>query len=208
MAEIHEGGCLCGAVRYQVTDEPFWAGVCHCTFCKKRTGSAFSLEAYFDESAVQTKSGALKTYEFRSDESNRWLKTEFCSTCGTTVSFITEFFPGSRLIAVGTFDDPNWIEPEVHVWTRSAAHWMAFPADVPVFETVPQIDVASFVAENFPPHLHGQNCPECAFADLSRLPVCCAQRDLHVLRPVNDRVLFLQCLNPRCNKQALVPKKS
>lgn len=86
MAEIHEGGCLCGAIRYQVTGEPYLAGVCHCTLCKKRTGSPLGIATYFDASAIQIKSGALKTYEYRSDESARWLKTEFCSTCGTTVS--------------------------------------------------------------------------------------------------------------------------
>ena len=208
MADQHEGGCLCGAVRYQVTDEPYWAGVCYCTFCKKRTGSAFAVGAYFDESAVQIKSGALKTYEYRSDESHRWLKLEFCSTCGTTVSWTTEFFPGARAIAVGTFEDPNWVKPAMHIWTRSAARWMAFPADVPVFETALQIDVAGFVVENFPPHEHGENCPECALADLSAMPVCCAQRDLHVLVQAGDRVLFVQCLNPSCNKQTLVAKKS
>ena len=208
MADEHEGGCLCGAVRYRVTDEPYLAAVCHCTNCQKISGSAFRIAAYFEESAVQIKSGALKTYEFRSDESDRWLKTEFCSTCGTTVSWTAEAFPGSRGISGGTFDSPNWIKPAMHTWTRSAAHWMAFPADVPVFETGRQIDVTAFVAEKFPPHVHGENCPECADADLSRLPVCCARRDLHVLVPANDRVLFVQCLNPSCNKGALVPKKS
>jgi hypothetical protein len=208
MAEMHEGGCLCGAVRYRVTGEPDLAGVCHCTLCKKRYGSVLGVSAYFDESAVQIKSSALKTYEDRSDESNRWLKLEFCPTCGTTVSWTMELFPGARGIAVGTFDNPNWIAPRVHFWTRSAMHWMAFPADVAVFETVPQIDAAGFVADSFPPHVHGENCPECAFADLSRLVVCCEQRDLHVLAPASDRVLFVQCLNPTCNKQALVPKRS
>jgi hypothetical protein len=69
------------------------------------------------------KSGAHKTYEFRSDESNRWLKSGFCSNCGTTVSWTAEIFPGSRGIHVGTFDDPNWIKPAAHFWTRSAMHW-------------------------------------------------------------------------------------
>jgi hypothetical protein len=68
MADEHEGGCLCGAVRYRVTDEPYLAGVCHCTLCNKRTGSAVGVATYFDEPAVLIKSGALKTYEFRSDE--------------------------------------------------------------------------------------------------------------------------------------------
>jgi hypothetical protein len=93
MAENHEGGCLCGAVRYSVKDEPYTALVCHCTSCKKRTGSALGVATYFDESAVQIKRGAHKTYQYRSDESNRWLKLEFCSNCGTTVSWTAEFFP-------------------------------------------------------------------------------------------------------------------
>jgi hypothetical protein len=109
MAKIHKGGRLCRAVRYQVTDEPYLAAVCLCTGCQKNRGSALRVAAYFDESAVHIKSGALKSYEFRSDESNRWLKTEFCSTCGTTFSWTAEALPGPRGISVGTFDDPNWI---------------------------------------------------------------------------------------------------
>lgn len=60
MAEIHEGGCLCGAVRYRVTDEQYLAGVCYCNQCKKCTGSALGVATYFDESAVHLKGGALK----------------------------------------------------------------------------------------------------------------------------------------------------
>ena len=135
MAEIHEGGCLCGSVRYRVVGDPILAGVCHCTFCKRRTGTAFGTSAYFDEAAVQSTGGVLKTYEYRSDESNRWLKTEFCPTWGTTVTWTGEALPSARAIAVGTFDDPNWIKPQLHLWARSALHWMVFPADVPIFKT-------------------------------------------------------------------------
>ena len=135
MAEIHEGGCLCGRVRYRVLGNPNRAGVCHCTSCKRRTGSAFGISAYFDEASVQITSDVLKTYEYRSDESNRWIKTEFCPTCGTTVTWTLEARPGVRGIAAGTFDDPNWIKPELHAWTRSALNWMVFPADVEILET-------------------------------------------------------------------------
>jgi hypothetical protein len=135
MAEIHEGGCLCGSVRYRIVGNPIIAGVCHCTLCKRRTGSAFGMSAYFDEAAVEITRGGLKTYEYRSDESNRWVKTEFCPTCGTTVTWTGEPIPGRRGIAVGTFDDPNWIKPQRHAWTRSALRWVVFPADVEVFET-------------------------------------------------------------------------
>ncbi len=133
MAEIHEGGCLCGKVRYRVIGNPNWATVCHCTSCKRRTGSAFTVAAHFDESSVFT-TGALKSYEFRSDESNRWVKLEFCPNCGTTVTCTAKVAPGSRSITLGTFDDPNWIKPFAHFWTRSALHWVVFPPDVEVFK--------------------------------------------------------------------------
>lgn len=208
MADIHEGGCLCGNVRYRVAAEPNLTGVCHCTLCKRRTGSAIGISAYFDESAVQIITGVMNTYESRSDESNRWVKSEFCPTCGTTVTWTGELFPGARGIAVGTFDDPNWIKPLAHFWTRSALHWMAFPADAQVFETIPQIDLAARLSANFPPHTHGGDCPECVtLTDLSRLATCCEKRDLHVLAHATDRVLFVECLNPKCNKQAIVSKR-
>jgi hypothetical protein len=93
MTDIHESVCLCGAASYRVTDEPCWAGICHCTFCQKSTGSAFAVAAYFGESSVRIKSGALRTYEYRSDESYRWLNLEFCSTCGTNCDMDNRIFP-------------------------------------------------------------------------------------------------------------------
>lgn len=130
MPQTHEGGCLCGAVRYRVVREPTMAGVCHCNFCKRGTGSAFRVAAWFDQAAVEVTHGVLKVYEYSSDESNRWIKLEFCPTCGTTVTYTAQWVPGIRGIRAGTFDDPNWIKPAVHVWTRSALRWIVLPPDV------------------------------------------------------------------------------
>jgi hypothetical protein len=108
MAEIHEGGCLCGAVRHSVVGDTLIDGVCHCTFCKRRTRSAFGMYAYFDERVVEIKSGVLKTYEYRSDESHLWLKTEFCPTCGTTMTGTAE------VLSRGTYDcRGNFRRPEL-----------------------------------------------------------------------------------------------
>ena len=52
---------------------------------------------------------------------------------------------------------------------------MVLPTDVTVLESTPQIDAAGFVAEHFPPHVHGENCPACVLADLPGLVVCCEQ---------------------------------
>ena len=134
MSEIHEGGCLCRTIRYRVTGNPLRVGACHCTFCQRRTGSAFGISVFFDEQNVASMGDGLTTYEQRSDESNLWLRLHFCNRCATTVMWTLEKFPGVCIITGGTFDDPNWFMIDRHVWTRSAQHWVVFPQDAPRFE--------------------------------------------------------------------------
>lgn len=131
-AEIHEGGCLCGAVRYKVKAAPVIGTVCHCRFCQRRTGSAFAAMGYFREEDVEL-SGKLAMYEHRSDESGRWLRIEFCPACGTPVTHTAELRAGLRGIGVGTFDQPGWFRHDRHVWTRSKHDWVAVPGDVSAF---------------------------------------------------------------------------
>jgi len=74
MENVYEGGCVCGAVRYRARGEPAIAAVCHCRFCQRRLGSAFSTVAYFEEPNVEVLQGHVSEYEHRSDESGRWLR--------------------------------------------------------------------------------------------------------------------------------------
>ena len=134
MQEIHEGGCLCKAVRYRVRNKPARTSACHCTACQRRTGSAFGLGAYFREEDVEITGGALKSYEHRSDETRRWLRFQFCPECGTRVTWTAEALPGLRAIGVGTLDDPKWIKVERFGWMRSAHPWMRAPEGVEAFE--------------------------------------------------------------------------
>ena len=73
MSDVHEGGCLCGAIRYRVKGNPQRASVCHCTFCQRHTGIAFGFAAFFEEQNVEFIGNELTTYEHRSDESNHLL---------------------------------------------------------------------------------------------------------------------------------------
>jgi hypothetical protein len=134
MSEVHEGGCLCRAIRYRVRGDPMRVSACYCTFCQRRTGGALSIHAFFDEQNIAIIGDGLTTYEHHSDESGLWLRLHACKRCATTVMLSLEKFPGTRIITGGTFDDPNWIKIDRHVWTRSAQHWMVFPQDVDRFE--------------------------------------------------------------------------
>jgi hypothetical protein len=133
-AETHEGGCVCGAVRYRAEGRPMRTTACHCTMCQKRTGSAFGLGAYFKDEQVSFLRGRMQTYEHVSDESGRWLRFEFCPICGTQVTWTLEAMPGMRGVGLGTFDDPKWLKPNRFGWYSSGHSWIKPPEGVEVFE--------------------------------------------------------------------------
>ncbi|MBL8492607.1 MAG: GFA family protein [Rhodocyclaceae bacterium] len=130
----HQGGCLCGAVRYRATGQPALVQACHCKTCQRRTGSAFALIAAFRTEQVEMLGADPAGFEHRSDESGRWVRNHFCGRCGTTVLITLERNPGVSVLAVGTFDDPHWLKPQRHIWTRSRHDWVALPADAQVRE--------------------------------------------------------------------------
>jgi hypothetical protein len=133
MSEIHSCGCACGAVRYRVHGKPALAQVCHCRFCQRRLASAFAILAVFPEESVEFLQREKAECEHRSDESGRWLRMSFCPKCGTTVSHTAEVRPGTRSMAAGTFDDPDWFTIERHIWVQSKRPWVTIPAGVAVF---------------------------------------------------------------------------
>ena len=134
MFEVHAGGCLCRTIRYCVRGNPLRVSACYCTFCQRRTGGSLSIHAFFDEQNIELTGDMLSTYEQPSDESNLWLRLHFCKRCATTVMLSLQKFPGLRIVTGGYFDEPNWIEIDRHVWTRSAQHWVVFPQNVDRFE--------------------------------------------------------------------------
>lgn len=122
--EIHEGGCLCGAVRFRTYGEPVKAAVCHCRYCQLRTGSAFGVSAYFPNQQVELLLGELKSYAFQT-ESGRSFTTRFCPTCATTVFWSLGMSPELTGMAVGTFDPPTfWFKIGREIFTRTAANFV------------------------------------------------------------------------------------
>lgn len=138
MSEIHEGGCVCGAVRYRTVGAPARVSLCSCTWCTKRTGSAFGISVYFEKSKVEFLQGDLNSYRLMSD-AGRWLESEFCPTCGTVLTWTLEFLPDYRGIAGGTFDTPSfWYKPQRYVFARTKPDWMTIPEGLEVSEAMTQ----------------------------------------------------------------------
>jgi hypothetical protein len=67
----------------------------------------------------------------RTAESGNVLTFHFCPTCGSTVYWESEGFPGYVAVAIGNFADPNFPRPTIAVWEESRHPWVSFPPDTP-----------------------------------------------------------------------------
>ena len=132
------GGCVCGDVRYSTDGPPARVTVCHCTWCQRRTGSAFGTECVFAMEAVRIEGASPRSYRHRSDVSGRWVEQDFCSTCGSNIGLRLEALPDIRSLSLGTFDDLAWLDAPGtivrHVFTRSRLGISDIPDDVERFE--------------------------------------------------------------------------
>jgi hypothetical protein len=114
--------CCCGSLRAEVAGEPTLSGVCHCTECQRRTGSAFGVGTYFPKEAVRLE-GPSRAYQ-RGSDSGRKIESHFCPECGSTVFWYSENFPDLIGIAFGAFADPSMPWPMVSVWEATQHPWI------------------------------------------------------------------------------------
>ena len=137
MSDVHEGGCLCGDVRYKTIAQPMRVTICHCKFCQRFTGSAYLVEPIFRKQDVVFLGTPAKTYEHRSNSSHKRVTLNFCARCGTTICLDLERLPDILGLCGGTFDDPDWFDRSQgncrHIFTRSAQKGVVLPAGVDIY---------------------------------------------------------------------------
>jgi hypothetical protein len=119
------GGCLCGAVRFELTEAPLGAGYCHCTRCQRRTGTAASIQAQVAPGSVRIVSGKelLRAYE----PADGFAKV-FCSGCGSS---LWSRRPDGDVLSVrlGVFDRDPGVRPTYRQYVAYAAPWERIPDD-------------------------------------------------------------------------------
>jgi hypothetical protein len=115
------GGCLCGAVRYNVKAEPALVGICHCRDCQKFTGSAFSFLVAVPLAALDME-GTFKSFS-KPGDSGQPITRRFCPECGSSISEEAFIRPGLVLINAGTLDDPTLITPTLEIYCGRELPW-------------------------------------------------------------------------------------
>jgi len=124
----HQASCSCGQLRIAVHGgEPVRTSVCHCLACKKRTGSAFSVQARWPDDQV-TVEGRSSHY-VRIAESGNPADFHFCPECGATVFFRTVNLPGMTAIPLGTLDDPFALTPTISIFEERKNAWVEIVGD-------------------------------------------------------------------------------
>ena len=123
------GRCYCGAVEYAVADEFRYALNCHCSQCRRTTGSAFKPFAGIERSKLRLTRGAddlLIVGEADGNDTN-------CSRCGSLLfSLVRE---GAFVhVTLGTLVDDPSIRPSAHIFVGSKAPWFTIADDLPQYE--------------------------------------------------------------------------
>ncbi len=143
---IHEGGCLCGAVRFRAEGTPLNVRVCHCRTCQKALGAPFFARALFDQRAL-TLDGPVGRYP-----SSAALERLFCQRCGTRIGAWRVNGTAAGL-ALALFDDPTAFTPTEHIWASDKIAWLALDDGLPQHLEGPPMPAGemSAPASNAPP---------------------------------------------------------
>ena len=139
---LRTGGCQCGQVRYEVEGPDLALLMCYCTECQKMSTGFATYSLVVPRESFHIKSGALKHWERRADSGARNI-CHFCPDCGVRIFHENPEKHHIRLKA-GNLDDARQLQPEAHVWTRSAPAWVKFPPGSLTYET--QADLSEMIA--------------------------------------------------------------
>jgi hypothetical protein len=121
------GGCLCGAVRYEVDQPLVSASYCHCTRCQRRSGTAGSAQARVAPGSLQIVIGEELVREWVPADGG-WPKA-FCSACGSALWSRSPTEQGVHSVRLGTFDTDPGIRPQYRQFVAYAAPWEEIPDD-------------------------------------------------------------------------------
>ena len=135
MVAPFQGGCRCGAIRYEVSSEPFAVMNCHCRDCQYSSGGGFSTMLVIPAPAFKLTQGTPRKHTAKGD-SGADVSRFFCETCGTPPFSAP---PGGQIVPVkaATLDDPSWLTMSGALYTSSAQPWAHIDPDKLQFEKLP-----------------------------------------------------------------------
>ena len=132
---ILRGSCLCGAVKFEASGEPTRFFHCHCSRCRKATGTGHASNLFLQPGVLRWLNGEEQVRTFKVPEAKRFANN-FCATCGSRLP--REAKDGdSVIIPAGSLDDEAPIKPQARIFSGSRASWSCTGDEVAVYPDSP-----------------------------------------------------------------------
>jgi len=126
---VLRGCCLCGAISYEVADAFVYAVNCHCSNCRRATGSAFKPLAGIESRKLRVVEGAERLMIYGDPAAH----DAHCRACGSLLYSLVR--AGAFVhVTMGTLVDAPTIRPNAHIFVGSKAPWFAIADDLPQYE--------------------------------------------------------------------------
>lgn len=125
---IHEGGCLCGAIRYRVTASPTALTLCHCATCRRAGGAPSVAWAVFRAGDFALLAGEPQRFN-----SSPGVTRTFCGRCGTPLTYQRDARADSIDITTASLDAPDAFAPTCEIWTSQKIAWEVLDETRPLF---------------------------------------------------------------------------
>jgi len=134
MTTQHAGSCLCGAARFEIAGDFQSFFLCHCSHCRKDTGSAHAANLFSTTAQLTWLSGQEKARTYRLPETRH--QKSFCSDCGSALPRV-EMDGALLVVPAGSLDTPLPNKPDAHIFVASRANWDRHLEEIRSFDTFP-----------------------------------------------------------------------
>lgn len=131
-----KGGCLCGAVKYEISAHPVGAGNCHCQTCQRSVGTAYMPVLFVPYKALKI-SGNYNEYATLAASGNT-VNRGFCPHCGTSLFGRNSGNDKIRPVNAATLEDPSIYHPHMDFWVSDAQPWDFMDPNLPKFDSNPK----------------------------------------------------------------------
>ena len=130
------GGCLCGAIRFELAAAPAFQFACHCEACQHASGGSPTLGMVVPAAGVTITKGEPRVF-WSTGESGGKVGRCFCETCGSPLFSKLEATPEMMVIKIGALDAPSDFQVQGDMWMSTAKPWHQSHEGAVRFETNP-----------------------------------------------------------------------
>ena len=136
MVAPFQGGCMCKAVRYEVTAEPMAVMDCHCRDCQYASGGSHTTAVVLPAGSLTITRGTPTRFSSLGD-SGGTVTRAFCGACGSPLFSEPPAERALVIVKAGSLDDPSWLTPGGALYVKSAQPWAHIDRARLVFDGMP-----------------------------------------------------------------------